>query len=87
MPGFESESKGMELINEQHTLCSFLMKRSVFYAKDKITKCFLYNSDGLFDGLCHDLLQYFIEYWWHDEPGIPDGIWRNEDHVACSYHS
>ena len=56
MPGFESESKGMELINEQHTLCSFLMKRSVFYAKDKITKCFFYNSDGLFDGLCHDLL-------------------------------
>ena len=42
MPGFESESKGMELINEQHTLCSFLMKRSVFYAKDKITKLMVY---------------------------------------------
>ena len=53
MPGFESESKGMELINEQHTLCSFLMKRSVFYAKDKITKCFLYYYDGLSDGIDH----------------------------------
>ena len=56
MPGFESESKGMELINEQHTLCSFLMKRSVFYAKDNITKWFFYNSDGLSDGLGYDML-------------------------------
>ena len=36
--------------------------RVFYYAKNKISKCYFYFNDVLFNGVCHDLLQHCTQH-------------------------
>ena len=43
----------------------FLCERRIHYAKDKVSRSYFYNFNGVRDGLRHDLLQHFPQHRWN----------------------
>lgn len=43
----------------------FLCERRIHYAKDKVSRSYFYNFNGVRYGLRHDLLQHFPQHRWN----------------------